>query len=275
MIAGLLLALAGSFAASMRFSLNAEKRPAATSKENLDHSNPKPNQPARTESQPAGPSIGPIDPHVIAGGGGTSSGGTLTQTATIGEVSASTAQTGGTFTLKGGFWNQLDAATATPTPTPTPTATPTPTPTPTVTPTPTPTPTPSPTNQLQLLLDSSGPDPQQAAALDSVSFFRDPFKVVNDANFFTQPNDRNTRIILFAINLSLNQSEPPSTVRVQLLDANNVSYDVAAEDVRQVPNFSFTQIVFRLPDNLAAGRCTLAIQAHNQLSNSVTIRIRQ
>jgi hypothetical protein len=61
-------------------------------------------------------------------------------------------------------------------------------------------------------------------------------------------------------------------VRVHLLDANSFSYDLAAEDVRQVPNFSFTQVVFRLPDNLSVGRCTVTIEAHNQFTNSATFR---
>ena len=273
MIVTAFLALAGSLGASLRSSLHAMKSPTAAHKEKANQAQP--NQPAQTESQPTPLPIGPIDRYVIAGGGGTSSGGHLTQTGTIGEVSASGDQTGGTFALKGGFWTTLNEASTTPTPTPTVTPTPTPTPTVTPTPTPSPTPTPTPTNQLQLLLDSSGPDSQQAAAVESVSFLRDPFKLVNEANFFTQANDRNTRIILFAINLSLDPSEPPSTVKVHLVDANSFSFDVAAEDVHQVPNFPFTQVVFRLPDNLSAGRCTLAIEVHNQLSNSATIRIRE
>src|SRR5712691_9914691 len=64
--------------------------------------------------------VGPIDRRVIAGGGGTSSGGSIRVDGTAGETSASTTMSGGTLTLNGGFWNTL-AVTATPTPTPTPT----------------------------------------------------------------------------------------------------------------------------------------------------------
>ena len=273
MIASVFLALAGSLGASLRSSLHAVKPPTATHKEKAIQ--PQPIRPAQTESQTAPLAIEPIDRNVVAGGGGTSSGGGLTQTGTIGEASASGDQNGGTFTSKGGFWNTLDEPSATPTPTPTATPTPTPTPTVTPTPTPSPTPTPTPTNQLQLLLDSSGPDSQQAAAVESVSLLRDPFKVIDDGNFFTPPNDRNTRVMLFALNLSLDPSEPPSTVTVHLLDANSLSFDIAAEDVRQIPNLPFTQVVFRLPDNLLAGRCTVNIQVHNQISNSATFRIRE
>ena len=62
---------------------------------------------------------GPIDRNVIAGGGGSSSGGGFTVDGTVGEVSASNAQTGNQFTLNGGFWNTLNSV-STPTPTPSP-----------------------------------------------------------------------------------------------------------------------------------------------------------
>ena len=86
--------------------------------------------------------VGPIDRRVIAGGGGTSSGGSIRVDGTIAEVSASKTMSGGSLTVTGGFWNTL-ATTATPTPTPTPSPTPTPTPNPSPTPTPTPTPIPT------------------------------------------------------------------------------------------------------------------------------------
>jgi len=107
-----------------------------------------------------------------------------------------------------------------------------------------------------------------------VSFLRDPFQVANDENFFTQSTDRNTRVILFAANLQLAQGDPPATVVINLIDANNQSYNIPAEDERLVPGFDFTQVVFRLPDNLASGRCTVTISFRSQLSNPGAIRIR-
>jgi CSLREA domain-containing protein len=127
---------------------------------------------------------------------------------------------------------------------------------------------------LQLLLDESGPGPNQAAALDSVLFTRDPFPVVNGADLLNLGTDRNTRVILFVMNLHLAQGETASSVVVNLIDDNNQSYDVAAEDVRLVPNFPFTQVIFRLPNNLAVGTCMIKIKAHAQSSNIGTIRIR-
>ena len=144
-----------------------------------------------------------------------------------------------------------------------------PTPTPTLTPTPTPTPGP-----LQLLLDQSGPALNQVAALDSVLFTRDPFPVVNAADLLNLGVDRNTRVIVLAMNLQLLQGESSSAVTVNLVDSNNQSYDIAAEDVRPVPNFPFTQVVFRLPDNTSVGTCIITLKAHGGTSNSGSIRIR-
>jgi hypothetical protein len=74
--------------------------------------------------------IGPIDQYVIAGGGGTSTGGNLRLDGTIGQASAANSVSGGTFTLSGGYWNTVMTTAAGPTPTPTSTPTPSPTPTP-------------------------------------------------------------------------------------------------------------------------------------------------
>ena len=103
---------------------------------------------------------------------------------------------------------------------------------------------------------------------------RDSFLVVNPGNYFTPISDRNTRLIIFVTNLQLTPGESASSVVVNLVDANNQSYDIAAEDVRFVPNFDFTQVVFRLPNNLPVGTCTIKVKAHSQVSNAGTIRIR-
>src|SRR5690349_7262367 len=107
---------------------------------------------------------------------------------------------------------------------------------------------------MQLLLDSTGPAGDQVASLDSLLFLRDPF-VVNSAGLFNSGSDRNTRVIVFVRNLQLAQGETASSVLVNLVDANNQSFDVAAEIVRSVPNSDFVQVIFRLPSSLAAGKC--------------------
>src|SRR6185369_10644593 len=123
---------------------------------------------------------------------------------------------------------------------------------------------------LQLLLDESGPAPNQVAALDSVQLVRDPFPVVNS---LAQSSDRNTRVMIFVANLQLAPGEAAAAVVVNLVDSNSQTYDVAAEDVRTVPNSSFTQVVFRLPDNLASGICAVKVKAHGDVSNSGIIAI--
>jgi hypothetical protein len=126
---------------------------------------------------------------------------------------------------------------------------------------------------LQLILDESGPDANQATAFDSLLFVRDPFHVQSIADWLDLGPDRNTRVIIFAANLQLNQGETASAVVLSLVDANNQTFDVPAEDVRPVPNFAFTQVRFRLPNTMAAGVCLVTIKAHGQISNTGTIRI--
>jgi hypothetical protein len=106
-------------------------------------------------------------------------------------------------------------------------------------------------------------------------FLRDPFPIVNPVNLLNQETDPNTRVIVFVNNLQLAQGETSSSssVIVNLTDSNNQSYDVTAEEVRLVPTFSYAQVVFRLPDNLAPGTCSIIVKAHDIKSNSGTIRI--
>ncbi|MGH7968290.1 MAG: hypothetical protein ACREIC_06125, partial [Limisphaerales bacterium] len=48
-----------------------------------------------------------IDWYKVSGGGGTSSGGAYSVTATIGQPHASSAMTGGNYSLTGGFWSMI------------------------------------------------------------------------------------------------------------------------------------------------------------------------
>jgi hypothetical protein len=94
-----------------------------------------------SQEQPSAASA-PLDvsPSVIAGGGGTSTGGSLKVEGTIGQPAVGTTSSNGQFSQTGGFWpGQSEAS---PTPTPSPTASPSPTPSPTASPTATPSPTP-------------------------------------------------------------------------------------------------------------------------------------
>jgi alpha-tubulin suppressor-like RCC1 family protein len=127
---------------------------------------------------------------------------------------------------------------------------------------------------LQLLIDESGPALDQIAALDSLSFLRDPFPVVNLGDLLNQGADHNTRVIVFARNLALSPGETASAVIVNLVDSNNQSFDVFAERVVAMPNTDLVQVVFRLPNNLATGSCTVRIRHQLRTSNAGTIRIK-
>ena len=125
--------------------------------------------------------------------------------------------------------------------------------------------------RLQLLLEQSGPTSTQLAVFDSL-LMRDPFAVVNAANPFNLTLDKNTRVILFVANLQ--PGETPSAVVVNLVASNNQSYDVTAEALVPLANSPFTQVTFRLPDNLVSGTCTVIVKWHGEVSNAGTMRIK-
>lgn len=125
-----------------------------------------------------------------------------------------------------------------------------------------------------LILELSGPVADQAAALESPLLIRDPFSIHRIETWLPLIADQNTRVMLFVANLTPNAGENPSAVVVNLTDANNQRFDVPAEDVRVVRGFQFFQVTFRLPDNIAAGRCSITIKANGLFSNTGTFRIK-
>ena len=126
---------------------------------------------------------------------------------------------------------------------------------------------------LRLLLDQSGPSPTQATAFDSLMFVRDPFKVLSPFEWWNPGADRNTRVIVFATNLTLNPGETAADVVVTLVDSSSQTHNIAAEDVRAMPDSDFTQVRFRLPNGLPAGNCAVEIKAHGQTSNTGSFRV--
>jgi chemotaxis signal transduction protein len=120
------------------------------------------------------------------------------------------------------------------------------------------------------LLDETSPTPNAVAAVDSLLLLRGPFPVVSMAGWLDLGSDGNTRVIVFVLNLP---DQSPS-VTVNLVDSNNKSYEVPAEDVRPVPNTNFTQIVFRLPSTLPDGVCTVRVSALGHTTNAGVIMIR-
>ncbi|HXQ34565.1 MAG TPA: hypothetical protein VN843_11185, partial [Anaerolineales bacterium] len=126
---------------------------------------------------------------------------------------------------------------------------------------------------LELLREDSGPTATQAAALDALLLLRDPFRVVSVPEGFATGPDRNTRVMVFVRNLRLVPGETAATVGVRLMGSDNQIRDVVAESLRTVPNTDLTQVVFRLPDGLPAGNCSVTIRVHEESSNTGTIRI--
>jgi hypothetical protein len=90
-------------------------------------------------------------------------------------------------------------------------------------------------------------------ALDSVTFVRDPFRIINDHNFSA---DHRTRIIFFTSKLGLTQ--PDSSLL--MVHAGGVSLDVeAVGPVSGVPGFDGSYVVVKLADGLAIGDIPLTI----------------
>ena len=192
------------------------------------------------------------NPSVIAGGGGTSQGGSLKIEGTIGQSAVGTLMTGGQFSQVGGFW-QASAAAANPTPTPT--ATPTPTPTP-------------PPMAIPLLIMVAADNPNEAAAIDSVTFVRGPFKTRTDVNF---SSDHQTRVLLFTTSLGLTQSDVPKIT----VTAGGISLSVENVGVvTGVTGLDASYLVVRLPDGLPPGKLPLIVLVNGvQSSNSPTLGI--
>ena len=126
---------------------------------------------------------------------------------------------------------------------------------------------------LQLALDNTGPAVDQLAAVDSMLLLRDPFRLTQPASVITQPTDGRTRVVIFVSNLNLAPTDPANLVTVTLVDAQGHSFEIAAENVRSVVGVEMSQVTFRLPDNLAAGTCTVKVSTQGRISNTGTIRI--
>ena len=116
--------------------------------------------------------------------------------------------------------------------------------------------------------------PTLVAAIDAMLGLRDPFQVINPSDLLTPGSDPNTRVVIFVQNLQLSPGEQSSAVVVNLIDSNNVTFNIPAEDVRIVPGLGFAQVIFRLPNSLAVGSCSLSVSYHGQQINGGTIRIK-
>lgn len=111
----------------------------------------------------------------------------------------------------------------------------------------------------------------RAIALDSVTFWRDPFSLLTTHNFSA---DQRTRIVLFAANVDLIAGENISVLTAQAEDSQQRLLPLTVEYVGKVPNFNWlTQITVRLPDGLA-GDIRVSINLRGVVSNKALISIK-
>lgn len=107
------------------------------------------------------------------------------------------------------------------------------------------------------------------AAVNSVTFLRGPFQILDPHNFSM---DGHTRIILFTSDLGITQSDPPPTVLV----SGNISLPVeAAGPLTGVPGLTGTYIVVKLPDGLPTGALQLTVLFRGVTGDARTLNISQ
>jgi hypothetical protein len=108
----------------------------------------------------------------------------------------------------------------------------------------------------------------RAVALDSVTWLRSPFPILNNFNFSA---DRHTRVIFFISGPQLTQSDS-SIVTVQ---ASGITLPVEnVGTMTGITGLNVSYIVVRLPDGLPAGELPLTIAVGGIVnSNSVTVAI--
>ena len=122
-----------------------------------------------------------------------------------------------------------------------------------------------------MLISEAGSD--SAIALDSPTFVRDPFPLMNLFNFST---DHRTRLMLLGMNMALLPGENNSAVTAGAEDAAQNFFPLTVEFVGPLPGVDgVTQIVVRLPDNTPTGQ-TLFVSAtlRGRTTNKVRVRMK-
>ncbi len=109
-----------------------------------------------------------------------------------------------------------------------------------------------------------------AAAIDSVTFVRGPFRLTNPNNLFTA--DKRTRIILFTSNLGLTQSDL-SDPSVLVVEAAGINLPVENVGPLAITGLSSSYIIVRLPDNLPNGQLELRIKLRGVTSDARILNI--
>jgi uncharacterized protein (TIGR03437 family) len=113
-----------------------------------------------------------------------------------------------------------------------------------------------------------------AAAVDSVTFVRGPFRLFDPFNF---SSDQRTRLILFTSDLGLTQPNP-ALLTVQASPASGPSVPLTVEavgPVSGVAGLTGSYVVVRLPDGLPTGDLQLTLSLAGVTSNTTTLSIIQ
>lgn len=118
----------------------------------------------------------------------------------------------------------------------------------------------------------SEPTSTRAIALESVTLLREPFTLTSPYAWST---DRRTRVILFALNLSLLPGENAGSVAAEAEDASHRRYNLQVEYVGPLPEQSWlSAVVLRLNDDLSAsGDVLVRVTYHGVNSNRVRLSI--
>lgn len=118
----------------------------------------------------------------------------------------------------------------------------------------------------------SEPTSTRAVAIDSVTWKREPFPLVQPIPFSL---DSRTRVMLFARNLDLLPGEGASAVTAEAEDATRTRYPLTVEYVGKVPGFEWmSSVIVRLNDGLGdVGDVLVRLSYRGVASNRVRIGI--
>ena len=108
-----------------------------------------------------------------------------------------------------------------------------------------------------------------AVALDSVTFQRGPFRLLNLNNFSA---DQRTRIIILTSSLGLTQSDL-SDPSVLVVEVAGVNLPVESVGALSIPGLGSSYVVVRLPDNVPTGVQQLRIKLRGVASDARLINI--
>jgi hypothetical protein len=105
------------------------------------------------------------------------------------------------------------------------------------------------------------------AALDSVTFVKGPFRVIDPYNFAL---DQHTRLIILTSNLKMTQADPGNL----LVQASGVTLPVeSVGSITNIPGLDASYIVVKLPDGLPTGDLQLVVTLRGMASNLSTLQV--